>query len=70
MKRTTKPRLKAAAIHPAPSADATPRPIVSLATEGFKPITLDQLGLTTREMEILAAGARQLFPSDEETSTS
>lgn len=41
MKRKNKPRRKAPAIHPAPSADATPRPIVSLVSEGFKPITAE-----------------------------
>jgi hypothetical protein len=45
-----------------------PRPIVSLAREGFKPITLDQLGLTEDEMKILAGGARFQFPQHEKST--
>jgi hypothetical protein len=46
-----------------------PRPIVSLAKEGFKPITLDQLGLTKDEMKILDGRARAQFPPDANSNT-
>ena len=62
MNRKSKPRLKAPVNRPVP-------PIVSLAREGFKTITLDQLGLTKDEMKILAGGARSQFPPDENSNT-
>lgn len=69
MSRKHKPRHKAPVNHPAPPVAKPPRPIVSLAKEGFKPITLDQLGLTKDEMHILVNGARFLFPPDEDSNT-
>jgi|GEM_PF-6609267 len=70
MNRKNKPRRKASANHPAPPADGPPRPIVNLASEGLKPITLAQLGLTEEEMQMVSSGARLLFPTGEETSAS
>ncbi len=69
MSRKHNPRHKAPVNHPAPPVAQPPRPIVSLAREGFKPITLDQLGLTKNEMKILAGRARSQFPPDENSNT-
>lgn len=65
-RKITLPRKAPAKLHTSPPVESS-GPFLSLRREGRKKITLDQLGLTEDEMHILAGGARQLFPPDDET---
>jgi len=68
MSQKSKPRRKAPVNHPASLDAGTSAPISSLGSEGFKPVAIDQLGLTEDEMKILAGGARFQFPQYEKST--